>query len=131
MGRAERSGCARRDLAAGFGFFALMAFAGCEGLPEIPVTLTEFAFEPKPIAVPASKKIAIVLQNKGTVEHVFAIAQFRIASDPIPPGKTARLEFAVPNGIYKVTCTIPGHEEMVGEVRATRAVASTGSPTPR
>ena len=102
----------------------MMAFSGCAAAAtEIPITLTDFAFDPKPVAVPAGQKLAIVLQNKGSVEHTFTIAQLRVASEAIAPGKSARLEFSVPNGVYKVICTIAGHEDqgMVGEVRATRS----------
>ena len=113
----------KRGFAVGVGFFALLAFSGCApAMPEIPVTLTEFSFEPKQISVQTGQRVAMLLQNKGTQEHSFAVPQLRIASPNVAPGKTERFEFAAPNGTYKLVCSIEGHEEagMVGEIRVAR-----------
>jgi uncharacterized cupredoxin-like copper-binding protein len=102
----------------------LIAVAGCTSAPpEVPVTLTEFSFEPKQITVPTGQRVTMLIQNKGSQEHSFSIPQLRIATaSNVAPGQTAKLEFAAPNGTYKLLCTIPGHEEagMVGEIRVQR-----------
>ena len=97
--------------------------SGCGGgVPEVSVTLSEFAFEPPRISIPRSQKTALKLQNKGTVEHNFSVPQLNLTSLPVAPGKTVTLEFAVPRGgaPLRVVCTIPGHEEsgMVAELVA-------------
>lgn len=80
--------------------------------------MTEFAFEPKSISINAREKTALVLQNKGSVEHNLSIPQLNLTSLNVAPGQTGRLEVVTARGPLRIICTIPGHEEagMVGEI---------------
>jgi len=108
-------------LAALVGAIALTACGG-GAPPETTVVMTDFAFEPKQITQPPGQRATIVLQNRGSTDHTFAIPDLRVASGNVAPGQTAKVEVAGPARVYKWLCTIPGHEEqgMVGELRVQR-----------
>ena len=101
----------------------LAILAGCQApTPELNLTMTDYAFDPKQLSLTPGQRAILVLQNKGTVEHNLEIPELRLSSQPVAPGQTARLEIAGPARVYKLICTIPGHEEqgMVGELRVQR-----------
>ena len=91
--------------------------------PEVPVILTDYAFEPGVISLQRAQKTVLKLQNKGTVEHNLAIPRQSISSVTVKPGETASLEVAFPQGEFPIVCSVPGHEEqgMTGKISATRS----------
>jgi len=102
---------------------AFIAVLGCQSAPpELSVVMTDFAFEPKQLSLQPGQRAILVLQNKGSTEHNLAIPELRVNSDPVAPGQTVRVEVAGPARVYKLICTIPGHEEqgMTGELRIQR-----------
>jgi uncharacterized cupredoxin-like copper-binding protein len=101
----------------------LIALLGCQSAPpEVTVVMSDFAFEPRQLNLQPGQKATLVLQNKGSTEHNLEIPELRINSQPVAPGQTTKLEVAGPARVYKLVCTIPGHEEqgMVGELRIQR-----------
>lgn len=105
-------------LAAGVLGVGLVALGCGAPPPEVTVAMTEFAFDPNRLAIQRAEKTIIRLENRGTVEHNFAVPQLNVASANVAPGKTATLEISVPRGPLRIVCTVPGHEEagMVGEI---------------
>ena len=82
----------------------------------LETTATEFQFAPKSWEIPAGELVKIVIQNRGTVEHDFAIPELKIAVKAAA-GKNTEKDFApIKAGIYNVECTVAGHKEsgMVG-----------------
>jgi uncharacterized cupredoxin-like copper-binding protein len=117
----ERSVRSPALLAASITAFAVVV--GCQAqTPELNVTLSDYAFDPKQLSLTPGQKAVLVLQNKGTMEHNLDIPELRLSSGPIAPGQTVKLEVAGPARTYKLICTLPGHEEqgMVGELRVQR-----------
>ena len=101
----------------------LASLVGCSPpTPELTVTMTDYAYEPRQLSLQPGQRAVLVLQNRGSVEHNPELPELRLSSGPIAPGQTGRLEVAAPARVYKIVCTIPGHEEqgMVGELRVQR-----------
>lgn len=122
----------------------LLAACGGTASPEKAITLelTDFAFGPSSVTIPAGQPVKITLDNKGLVEHDFVIekAPASMESMPengsemhhmsgdasefvvhasVPAGKTATLEMTVSEpGTYQFFCSVPGHKEagMTGEL---------------
>jgi uncharacterized cupredoxin-like copper-binding protein len=103
--------------------FGLAWLVGCQSPPsETTVLMTDYAFEPKQLTLQPGQKTTLLLQNKGGVEHNLEIPELRVNSQTVAPGQSVKLDVAGPARVYKVVCTIPGHEEqgMVGELRIQR-----------
>jgi len=101
----------------------LAVVAGCQApTPELNLVMTDYAFEPKQLSLTPGQRAVLVLQNKGTMEHNLEIPELGLNSQPVAPGQTVKLDVAGPARVYKLLCTIPGHEEqgMVGELRVQR-----------
>ncbi len=97
--------------------------AACSGAdPEVPVTMTDFAFQPSQITIDRGKKSILVLKNTGAEEHNLAIQRQPLTSPMVPPGQTVRMEVQLPPGNYPIVCTVPGHEEagMKGQITSAR-----------
>lgn len=84
----------------------------------IETTLTEFKFAPASWDIPAGKPVRIVIHNKGTLEHDFAIEALKIAVKALPGKDTTKDFSAIAAGTYDVYCTVAGHKEsgMVGKL---------------
>lgn len=93
------------------------------------VTMTEFAFRPSVIRLPAGRPVTIELANQGQLAHQFDAPQLRripitVRADDLyleapgievvrlQPGRRARLTF-VPRtrGRFRFACSIEGHAE--------------------
>lgn len=88
------------------------------GLPEVRVVMTDFAFAPRRVEVPAGQKVELRLTNSGRVEHdvtadgislhVHLMSGERLAVEagPFEPGE------------YDFFCSVVGHREagMVGKI---------------
>ncbi|HMR98573.1 MAG TPA: cupredoxin domain-containing protein [Anaerolineales bacterium] len=120
----------------------LLTACGGTASPEKKVTLelTDFAFGPSSVTIPAGQPVLITLENKGVVEHDFVIEKIDASmgtmeggsemhhmggdSDfavhaAVQAGGTASLELTVAEpGTYQFFCSVPGHKEagMTGEL---------------
>lgn len=77
---------------------------------KVPLTATEFSFDPSNVAVDAGQEITLVMTNAGVVEHDFAIdgMTFDLV---VQPGETAEDTATFAAGTYVFYCTIAGHRE--------------------
>lgn len=115
----------------------VLAFAACGGddAPEastsLSITMTEFAFEPDAVAVPAGQEITVELINAGSVEHDFVIlkrgqrieaetdlpddeatlmADFVEFEERVQAGESSTVTFTAPEaGSYQIICRVDGH----------------------
>ena len=108
------------------GVLALGALAACGGGEEengggggngeaTHVSMTEMAFDPATITVPAGQEVTIEAENVGTVVHDFVIddvngQQFKLEAQP---GETAEGSFTAPSSPTTLTfyCSQPGHRQ--------------------
>jgi uncharacterized cupredoxin-like copper-binding protein len=117
FGRCSQLGCC-----VGLVGLAFAASACGSAETEVPIAISDFAFEPKQITIERGKKSVLVLQNKGAVEHNLSIQRQPIASQMVQPGQTVRMDIQLPPGNYPFICTVPGHEEagMTGQITSAR-----------
>lgn len=88
------------------------------GMAEIVVVSTEFAFDPSTLTVTEGEVVNIRLENEGTLEHSIEIVRYGLHLHT-SAGGTATGSFTPPEpGTYKFICMVAGHEElgMVGEI---------------
>ena len=79
---------------------------------EVKVGLSDFAFAPKSIEVPADKKFTLVLTNTGSVEHDFSVEALKINVVVPPNGKPKTQELGpLKAGTYDLYCSVAGHKE--------------------
>jgi len=79
---------------------------------EVKIGLSDFAFAPKTIEVPADKKITLVLTNTGSVEHDFSVEALKINVVVPPNGKPKTQEIGpLKAGTYDLYCSVAGHKE--------------------
>ena len=79
---------------------------------EVKVALSDFAFAPKSIEVPADKKFTLVLTNTGSVEHDFSVEALKINVVVPPNGKPKTQEVGpLKAGTYDLYCSVAGHKE--------------------
>lgn len=101
---------------------------------DVPVTMTEFAYEPNVIRAAVGERVRLVVENRGTVLHDLTAEDFRgevetagpmgehemggHGDEPefhaaVNPGDTVTLVFeADAAGEYELFCTVPGHREL-------------------
>jgi len=102
--------------------FALTLFAaaaaacggggGSGGGPEIRVTLSDYAFVPATIEIPAGTAARLVAKNTGSVEHDFTVDKvgYKLLS---PTGREVSKSIGpLQAGTYEVTCSVAGHVEL-------------------
>lgn len=77
---------------------------------QITVVVTEFAFEPANVQIPADTPVELTLENRGVVEHDFTIDELGIEIYA-GAGETVTETINVPAGTYHVHCSIPGHQD--------------------
>jgi plastocyanin len=118
-----------------FGIIALLAvslLAACSTGPKSidhSVTMSDFAFNPAQISVPAGSQVNLTLVNDGTLAHEFVIikkglqvnAPFEEDQDEdkiyweneVEAGETESEAFSAPEepGEYQIICGIAGHLE--------------------
>jgi uncharacterized cupredoxin-like copper-binding protein len=93
------------------------------------VTMTDYAYSPSSLSVPAGASVTLNARNNGTVEHEFVImkkgdtvtAPFGDKDenniywelDEIQPGTSKSGTFTAPSepGDYEIVCGLPGHIE--------------------
>lgn len=106
---------------------------GSKAATTLKVEMTDFAFSPSEVSVPAGQEITLELSNKGAVEHEWVImkepgTQPFDADDEekvyweieLEAGESTTVKFTAPStsGEYQLICGIPGHWEagMVGKL---------------
>lgn len=129
-----------------FAFVLTFLLAACGGAAapttEIALEMTDFAYAPVTVTIPAGKPVRITLENRGLVEHDFVIEKIDAsvemtqdsgsemhhahgaASDfdvhaSAQTGETTVLELTVSEpGVYQFFCSVEGHKEagMIGEL---------------
>jgi len=117
------------------GLSLLLSACGGGGT-NVNVTLTDFAYDPATITVPAGAQVTLHAKNNGAVEHEFVIMEkgYQVQTpwgdkdeshiywelDEIQPGATKSDTFTAPSepGEYEITCGLAGHIEngMVGKL---------------
>ena len=65
----------------------------------------------------ASGRVAVHVSNGDPVRHTFTIDELHV-SVAVGPGKGRRIDFDAAPGTYAFHCTVPGHEDMKGELVA-------------
>lgn len=123
--------------------FLLTACGGAEA-PKTAITLemTDFAYSPVAVTIPADQTVVFTLENKGLVEHDFVIEGIEAHSNLVQDsgseshqmhgqveeydvhasaktGETTVLELTVSEpGAYQFFCSVEGHKEagMIGEL---------------
>jgi len=109
----------------------VLTLTACGGgnVTTINVTLTDFAYDPANISVPAGAEVKLNATNNGVVEHEFAIMKLGTSVEPpfgdkdegniyweldeIQPGTTKSDTFTAPAepGDYEIVCGLAGHIE--------------------
>jgi uncharacterized cupredoxin-like copper-binding protein len=104
------------------GLVLAVSACGSAPAPEIPIVMTDHAFEPARISVERAKKTVLLLQNKGTVEHNIVLKQQDVTSPTVAPGQTVKFEVQLPPGTFPLICSVEGHEEagMVAQIVSAR-----------
>lgn len=79
---------------------------------EVKVGLSDFAFTPKTIEVPADKKFTLVVTNTGSVEHDLSVDALKISVVVLPNGKPKTQEIGpLKAGTYELYCAVAGHKQ--------------------
>ena len=78
----------------------------------VPIALKEYELEPGKIKV-APGKITFVLRNEGRFAHNFNVEGPGIdtTAEKFSPGRTVRLEVALQEGEYKISCPLSNHDQ--------------------
>lgn len=128
-------------------FLLLSACASRSSQPsnELTVEMTDFAYTPSSLTIPAGQPITLTLNNTGNIEHDFVVEKISATTKLIQDngstahhahgaeqsfdvhvsaraGETSIVELTVSEpGTYKIFCSVEGHEEagMSGELTVT------------
>jgi nitrosocyanin len=85
--------------------------------------LDTFKYDPNTITGKVGQPIHVVINNKGVLEHSFAIDQFNVKLEHIQAGTTGEVTFTpTAAGTYTFYCDTPGHKEagMTGTLTVTQ-----------
>jgi plastocyanin len=85
------------------------AAKGAPAATEVRVVTSEWKFEPATILVPVGVPVAVVLENKGAIEHDIAVKEldFHVYARARQTAQDV-VTFDKP-GTYQVICSLPGH----------------------
>jgi uncharacterized cupredoxin-like copper-binding protein len=124
---------------------ALLTACASQATPpetELTVEMTDFAYNPSSITVPAGQPVTLTLNNTGNIEHDFVVETIDVETEVIQdngsnahhahdaeqnydlhvsarPGETSIVQVTIAKpGNYKVICSVEGHKEagMIGEL---------------
>lgn len=116
------SGCSSKMPEANISNVANTTTTATEMMPAyrtIGITAFNWGFNPSSIQVNQGDKVRLVIYNRETVAHGFAISEYEIFR-PLTPRTTTVIEFtATKKGIFSFYCNIPcgsGHSAMRGEL---------------
>lgn len=93
--------------------------ATMEGVKELEVSGTEFAFTPKTLSVKQGEKVKIIFTNDGKFPHNLTIDELNVATKTIGVGQTDTVEFmAEKSGSFVMYCSVSNHRQqgMEGKV---------------
>lgn len=127
-----------------FSFVLLTACASqsSQSAKDITVEMTDFAYTPASITVPAGEPVTLTLKNTGNIEHDFVVEKIDATTKVIEDsgsdahhahgeeqnydlhvsanaGDTSVIQLTVTEpGTYQVFCSVEGHKEagMIGEL---------------
>jgi plastocyanin len=99
----------------GLALFASGRVGSVDAQPgDVEVTTKSLQFDPGGASVPAGR-VGIWVDNQDGVRHTFTIPG--VGEIALAAFKAGRAEFDLPAGVYQVICVVPGHENMVFELR--------------
>jgi plastocyanin len=118
---------------------------GVQAPTELEISMTEFAFAPDEVSVPAGEEVTLNLENNGDVEHDWVLMERDYSAEPpfneqdqahvlreykLPAGESQTYTFTAPNdpGEYQIVCSIDGHLES-GMDGALTVTGSGGEPS--
>ena len=95
---------------------------------ELEVTMTDFAFDPAEVSVPAGAEVTLTLTNNGSIEHEWVLVEQGYTIEPpidetdeaniyweaeVPADETETFTFTAPEtpGESQIVCIIEGHLE--------------------
>ncbi len=104
------------------GLLYQLSFAS-EGLHEMKLKATEFAFQPTKVVV-ADGTVTFVVTNEGALPHALAIEGVKETLPRIDPDQTLKLTVNLSKGTYVFYCPLVGHRERGMEGRL-----AVGSPS--
>jgi plastocyanin len=88
------------------------ASPAADACPAGPVVHTvDIAFEPKELTIPANTDVVVTIENKGQLEHNFAIDELDVESDLLGNGETTTVTINAAPGTYTYYCSVTGHRE--------------------
>ncbi len=91
------------------------AAAGAEPAKTIRIAATDFAFEPRTVALSAPGTYTFVVANSGKADHALAIEGPGVEEETrtIKPGGEAELTVEITEaGDYEVYCPVGGHRDL-------------------
>ena len=126
---------------------ALMVLSACsagqaKSATDVTMEMTDFAYSPASITIPAGEPVTLTIKNAGNIEHDFVVEKIDATTDMLQDsgseahhahgekqnydlhvsanaGETSVLELTVSEpGTYEVFCSVPGHKEagMIGKL---------------
>lgn len=126
---------------------ALMVLSACSAgqakpASDVTVEMTDFAYSPSSITIPAGEPVTLTIKNAGNIEHDFVVEKIDATTDMLQDsgseahhahgekqnydlhvsanaGETSVLELTVSEpGTYEVFCSVQGHKEagMIGKL---------------
>lgn len=126
---------------------ALMVLSACSAgqakpATDVTVEMTDFAYSPAAITIPAGEPVTLTIKNAGNIEHDFVVEKIDATTDMLQDsgseahhahgeeqnydlhvsanaGETSVLELTVSEpGTYEVFCSVQGHKEagMIGKL---------------
>lgn len=84
-----------------------------EGVREIEVTGTEYAFSPGALSLTKGQKVRLTFRNMGRMPHNFVVDELGISTKTIQGGQSETFEFTPSEvGIFAFYCSISNHRLM-------------------
>ena len=84
-----------------------------EGVREIEVTGTEYAFSPSAVSLTKGQKVKLTFRNMGRMPHNFVVDELGISTKTIQGGQSETVEFTPSEvGIFAFYCSISNHRSM-------------------
>jgi uncharacterized cupredoxin-like copper-binding protein len=126
---------------------SLIVLSACSSQPsqaatELTVEMTDFAYNPSSVTVPAGEPVTLTVKNIGNIEHDFVVEKIDATTNVMQDsgsdahhahgeeqnydlhvsagvGETSVFQLTVSEpGTYKIFCSVEGHEEagMIGKL---------------
>jgi uncharacterized cupredoxin-like copper-binding protein len=76
----------------------------------LAVTARDLGFVPADLTITAGRTTVLSFRNDGSTFHDWEVEGLANVDAGARPGQTQRIRFAIDRpGIYRITCTVPGH----------------------